>query len=64
MSQKTFDVLINEIHSKSPKKTYNTNKTAVCHFDNIWSLDILDLKDYGPESNGGYRFVLVVIYNF
>ena len=28
------------------------------------SLDILDLKDYGPENNRGYRYVLVVIDNF
>ena len=28
------------------------------------SLDILDLKDYGPENNRGYRYVLVTIDNF
>ena len=28
------------------------------------SLDILDLKDYGPEKNRGYRYVLVIIDNF
>ena len=32
--------------------------------DNVWILDILDLKDYGPENNRGYRYVLVVIDNF
>ena len=32
--------------------------------DDIWSLDILDLNDYGPENNRGYRYVLVVIDNF
>ena len=32
--------------------------------DNIWSLDILDLKKYGTENNKGYRYVLVVIHNF
>ena len=26
-----------------------------------WSLDILDLKDYGPKNNRGYRYVLEVI---
>ena len=30
----------------------------------IWSLDILDLKDYGPENNRGYRYVFVIIDNF
>ena len=43
---------------------YVTNKTDVYHIDDIWSLDTLDLKDYGPENNRGYRYVLVVIDNF
>ena len=34
------------------------------HFDGIWSLDSLDLKDCGPENKRGYRYVLVVIDNF
>ena len=54
MPQKTIDVSINEIYSKPPKKNYATNKTVVYHIDDIWSLDILDLKDYGPENNRGY----------
>ena len=29
-----------------------------------FGLDILDLKDYNPENNGGYRYVLVIIDNF
>ena len=33
------------------------------NFD-IWSLDILDLKDYSPEYNRGYRYVLVIIDKF
>ena len=41
-----------------------SNETDVYHFDDIWTLDILDLKDYGPENNRGYRYVLVVIDNF
>ena len=27
-------------------------------------MDSLDLKDYGPEKNRGYRYVLVIIDNF
>ena len=64
MTQKNIKVFINEIYSKPPKKNYATNKTDVYHIDNIWSLDILDLKDYGPENNKGYRYVLVTIDNF
>ena len=64
MTQKNIKIFINEIYSKPPKKNYTTNKTNVYHIDDIWSLDILDLKDYGPENNKGYRYVLVVIDNF
>ena len=64
MSQKNIKIFINEISSKGPKKYYATNKTDVYYIDDIWSLDILDLKDYGPENNRGYRYVLVVIDNF
>ena len=63
MTQKNIKIFINEIYSKGPKKNYATNKTEVYHIDNIWSLDILDLKDYGPESSRGYRYVLVIIDN-
>ena len=64
MTQKNIKLFINEIYSKPPKKYYPTNKTDVYHVDDIWSLDILDLKDYGPENNRGYRYVLVIIDNF
>ena len=52
MTQKTLKIFVNEIYSKPPKKNYPTNKTHVCHFDDIWSLDVLDIKDYGPENIG------------
>ena len=64
MTQKNIKIFINEIYSKPPKKDYITNKTDVYHIDDIWSLDILDLKDYGPENSRGYRYVLVTIDNF
>ena len=46
---------------KPPKKKNSTNKTDDYHIDDIWSLDILELKGCGPENNRGYRYVLVVI---
>ena len=64
MTQKNIKIFISEIFSKGPKKNHATNKTNVYYIDDIWSLDILDLKDYGPENNRGYRYVLVVIDNF
>ena len=64
MNQKTIKVLIDEIYSEPPKKNYPTNKTDVHHTDDIWSLDILDHKDFGSENNRGYTYVLVVIAIF
>ena len=64
MTQKNIKIFINEIYSKPPKKYYPTNKTNVYHIDDIRSLDILDLKDYGTNNNRGYRYVLVIIDNF
>ena len=64
MTQKNIKIFINEIYSKPPKRNYATNKTDVYFIDDIWSLDILDLKDYGPENSRGYRYVLVIIDNF
>ena len=64
MTQKNIKIFINEIYSKPSKKNYATNKTDVYHIDDIWSLDILDLKDYGPEKNRNHRYVLVIIDNF
>ena len=26
-----------------------------------WSSDLLDMNDYGPKNNRGYRYILVVI---
>ena len=64
MTQKNIKKFINEIYSKGPKRNYATNKTDVYHIDDIWSLDMLDLKDYGPENNRNYRHVPVIIDNF
>ena len=64
MTQEPIKFFLAEIYSKPLKKKYVTNKTDVNHVFNIWSLDKLDLKKYGPENNRGYRYVLVVIDSF
>ena len=64
MTQKNIKFFINSIYSKAPKKNYTTNKTDVFYIDDIWSLDILDLIEYGPKNSRGYRYVLVTIDNF
>ena len=55
---------MNEIYRKPLKRNYITNKTDNYHIDDSWSLDILDLKVYGPGNNRGYIYVLVIIDNF
>ena len=63
MTQKTINLFVNEIYRKPPKKNYPTNKTDVYQLNDIWSLDILVLRDYGAENNGGRSFVLVLFDN-
>ena len=53
MIQKSIQFFMNEIYSKPPEKNYPTNKSDVYYIDDVWSLNILDLKDYGPENNRG-----------
>ena len=55
MTRKSFKISVNEIYFEPPKKTYVTDKTDVYQVDDIWSLDKLDLKEYGPETNRNYR---------
>ena len=44
-----FDTFIDEIYSKPPKKNYITNKINIYHIDDTWSIDLLDLNDYGTK---------------
>ena len=63
MTQKSIKIFKNGIYSKPPKRNYPANKTDVYHVDDIWSLDMLDLKDYGPKNKKCHRYVMVVIDN-
>ena len=63
MTQKNIKIFLDEVYSKPPMNSYPTNKTEIFHIDDIWSLDILDLKYYAPKNNRRYRYVLVVIDN-
>ena len=56
---KSDKFFIIEILSRPPKK-YITNKTDVIYLVGSWSLDLLDLNDYGLKNNKGYRYLLVV----
>ena len=64
MTQKISKTFLTEVYSKAPKKSFASNKTDVFLIDDIWPLDILDLKDYCPENSRSYSYLLVVIDNF
>ena len=57
-------IFIDEIYSSQPKNNYSTNKTKIKSIDDTWSSDLLDMNDYCPKNNEGYRYILVVIDNF
>ena len=59
-----FKIFVDEVYSSPPRKNYFTNKTIIKCIDDIWSSDLLDMIDYGPKINKGYRYILVVIDNF
>ena len=61
MTQKTIKIFVDEFYSKGTRSNYATNKTIVYFIDNVWSSDIFDVRDYGPENKKIYRNVLVVI---
>ena len=63
MTQKSIEIFVNETYSKPPEKIYASDKTDDYHVDGICSLNMLELKGYGPKNNGGYRYVLLVTDN-
>ena len=64
MKKELTKLFIDEIYSKPPNKNYPTNKTIIKSIDDTWSSDLLDMNDYGPKNNSGFRYILVVIDNF
>ena len=48
MTQRKNETFANDTFSEAPKKKNVTNKTDVHLIDDAWSLDIIDLEDFGP----------------
>ena len=55
MSQKTIEVLKDDIYSKPPKINTPPTKLMFLILTIIGVLNTLDLKDYGPGNKKGYR---------
>ena len=49
MTQKSIKLFVHENYSEGPKRYYTTKNTDVYNIDDIWSLQNLDPKVYGPE---------------
>ena len=64
MKKDRTKIFVDEIYSSPPKNNYLTNKTKIKSIDDTWSSDLLDMNDYGPKNNKGYRYILVVIDDF
>ena len=55
---------MNKIYSPSPKKKNETNKTRIESNVDTWCSELLDMNEYNPNNNRGFRYILVVIDNF
>ena len=64
MKRDLTKIFVDEIYSKPPMRNYPTNKTIIKSIDDTWSSHLLDMNDYGPKNNKGFRYILVVIDNF
>ena len=64
MKKDLTKIFIDEIYSKPPKKNYPTNKIVYNHIDEIWSIDLADMKDYKTSNNKGFRYIFIIIDNF
>ena len=64
MKRDLFKIFIDEIYSTPPRKFYETNKIIHNHFDEIWSIDLVDMIDYKISNNEGFRYNFLVIDNF
>ena len=63
MKKELTEIFIDETYSRPPKKNFPTNKTKIKSIDDTWSSDLLDMNDYGPKNNRGYRYILVFFVN-
>ena len=57
-------IFIDEIYFKPPLKNFESNKTIVKNIDETWSIDLLDMSDYGISNNNGFRDIFIIIDNF
>ena len=59
-----IEIFSDEIYSKPPKRSYETNKIVYNHIDEIRSIDLADFSDYKTSNNKGFRYIFFIIDNF
>ena len=52
---------MNELLACPPKNKYATNKTELFYIDDSWSMDLLDLNNFGLKPKKSYRIILVLV---
>ena len=57
-------IFIVKMYSSPPRKIFPSNKIVYIQIDEIWSIDLLNMSDYGNSIDRGYRYILVVFDNF
>ena len=57
-------IFSDEVFSSLPTKKYPTNKIVYNYIDEIWSIHLIDMLDYGFSNNKGYRYILTIFDNF
>ena len=63
MKRDRMKIFIDEIYSKPPKKSNETNKIIYNHIDEIWSIDLADMIDYNFFKKR-FRHIIILIDNF
>ena len=64
MKKDLTKIFIEEIYSKYPKKTFETNKIIYNSIDEIWSFGLADMNDNKNSNNRGYRYIFIIIDKF
>ena len=58
------EVFNNKNYAKLPKAIHATNQTDVFFVKDKWTVDFIELNNYGPKNDEWIRYILVVIDNF
>ena len=61
MKKDLIKIFFDEIYSKAPKRTYETNIIINNHIDETWSFDLADMIEFKTSNKKGIRYIFVII---